>query len=682
MKQLYVKIIIVIVAVVFSMTACHTNVIDETVEGSESRKENFSGRINIANANLSWDDCNVTTLLEEAQLVDGTFKINAYVNEKTQTFIVGDNTNTYLMSRTPLQTGQNIEIDAKSTAIAMVTLHPLFSPVGKEDYQALVSMITSCPHYNTFYNEVEKAINNKLNLYDDSNNNLLLAFSDLMEDICGEPSDDETYDGELDPIAFRRSVTRINTRAIYENSQINPDYINAQINGTTLTLRAVWVTPSYYGTIQYPSGTIENSCIPSRSDFGVMDLFLKRTTFGEPIEFKFPLVGEYKFKYSRMNTEATLDFYMRIAGTILSAAGLEFQEKDQEVVKIAKAISNAITAAGSSISDGQIDPMVWFGIAWDAGLTGLSEYGHRPIANFAKTIAQAFNFYNKLKGSVNFGLRIGYALIAPETMNFCLCCYDGKVSTCTEASIIKVKGDEQTGYAKQKLFLPLTVFVTTTEDNNYTEPSSYHRIKFEVISGGGKVSAEEVVADNTRQASTYWTLGQSGAQKVKATVIDIITNKEISEPVYFIATIEKAEVTIRLEWNKHSGNTDIDLHVFDPFGEEIAFYNMASASGGYLDRDDVVGPGPEHIHWDNAPAGTYKIYVHYYPNEEEDRSVTNYKVSVTANQITYRPKTGSIAYDQLVPIGQFTIGDSPIRSISSKVLDETECISKKVYPKK
>ena len=87
-------------------------------------------------------------------------------------------------------------------------------------------------------------------------------------------------------------------------------------------------------------------------------------------------------------------------------------------------------------------------------------------------------------------------------------------------------------------------------------------------------------------ASVEWTLGESGEQEVRAVVIDIITEKEISEPVYFKANLEKAEITVRLDWSQHSGNTDIDLHVIDPNGDRICFYQMTSPSGGYLDRDD------------------------------------------------------------------------------------------------
>ena len=162
----------------------------------------------------------------------------------------------------------------------------------------------------------------------------------------------------------------------------------------------------------------------------------------------------------------------------------------------------------------------------------------------------------------------------------------------------------------------------------------------------------------------------------------MITGNEISEePIRYGATLLKAEITVKLEWSLHSGNTDIDLHVVDPYGERIYYGNQNSASGGYLDWDDTHGPGPEHIHWDNAPAGTYKIYVHYYPNGDEDKSVVSYTVSVNADGVSYNPKSGHIAYDQMVPVGQFTIDESSAtRSVLIKTLDETTPVYKKNLP--
>jgi|GEM_PF-1922018 len=81
---------------------------------------------------------------------------------------------------------------------------------------------------------------------------------------------------------------------------------------------------------------------------------------------------------------------------------------------------------------------------------------------------------------------------------------------------------------------------------------------------------------------------------------------------------------IGLSWN--TDETDVDLWVTDPSGEKIYYSNPASASGGYLDRDDTDGFGPENIYWvDNIPDGNYLIQVHYYSG----MPTTNYQVKVT-----------------------------------------------------
>lgn len=68
---------------------------------------------------------------------------------------------------------------------------------------------------------------------------------------------------------------------------------------------------------------------------------------------------------------------------------------------------------------------------------------------------------------------------------------------------------------------------------------------------------------------------------------------------------------IGISWNTNL--TDVDLWVYDPSGELIYFENPNSVSGGYLDRDDVDGFGPENVYW-NAPIpdGEYSVIVDYF----------------------------------------------------------------------
>ena len=88
----------------------------------------------------------------------------------------------------------------------------------------------------------------------------------------------------------------------------------------------------------------------------------------------------------------------------------------------------------------------------------------------------------------------------------------------------------------------------------------------------------------------------------------------VSTPVSQCVDIQKlgtGSLQVNLAWD--TDNTDIDLHVIEPGGEEIYFGDKRSnITGGQLDRDDTDGYGPENIFWENAPDGEYKVFVHYY----------------------------------------------------------------------
>ena len=674
----------IILAIVSIMMACHENVIVETTNSPNLNSGSLEGKLSLGEEmNVSFDDCTIASLDGTSAINDGRFEIQADDDIRIKTFMVEKNGEVYMMSRGPLAANQCVEITVQSTAISMVMLHPLFSSLEADDYNQLIEAIAESPYYQDFYDEVYKSISNKRNLYDDTNTEMMIAFSNLMEELCGgmNTGEDVVYDDSLEFISTRSSIT---TRAVFQHSTIDPTYIDAQINGRTLSLRTVWSTPSYYGTVEQPDGSIINKVISARSDFGVLDLAFNRTTYGSTMDFVFSEEGEYYFNFSRTNAEATFDFYMRLVASILSTLGLNVSPNDEACVQIAKEVSNFITSTGAAtintITSENFPLMDWLGIVFDATLNQINIEGNlfrisfrESVRNIAGILSGTLNWYNKIKGAANIALRLSFAVDAPNNISFCLCYYKNEVSTCTEADLLMVDGDSQVGYARQKLLEPLIVYVRTLGDDGlYHESSSFHRIKYEVVSGGGKVDNELVSADENNKASAYWTLGEDGEQIVRVTVVDIITGEEISNPVYFTASIETAAITIRLEWKQHTGKTDLDLHVIDPNNEEIYFNHMNSESGGYLDRDDVVGPGPEHIRWIEAPVGEYQIYVHYYPNEDEDRSVTSFTVTVNAAGKSYQPVTKSIAYDQKVPVGKFTIGNQ--ETMRASIIDATSTV--------
>jgi len=80
--------------------------------------------------------------------------------------------------------------------------------------------------------------------------------------------------------------------------------------------------------------------------------------------------------------------------------------------------------------------------------------------------------------------------------------------------------------------------------------------------------------------------------------------------------VGNGDVQVSVSW---TGASDVDLHVFDPSGEEIYFANLTAESGGTLDLDSNAGcsidnKNNENIVWPTgqAPAGEYRVVVDYW----------------------------------------------------------------------
>jgi len=91
-------------------------------------------------------------------------------------------------------------------------------------------------------------------------------------------------------------------------------------------------------------------------------------------------------------------------------------------------------------------------------------------------------------------------------------------------------------------------------------------------------------------------------QQILATLASLTTPQKI---------VESGIITVSLTWGSAP---DIDLHIYEPNGMQVFWYNLDGYSG-YLDLDDRSGYGPEHY---NVPScetlerGTYRVALDYY----------------------------------------------------------------------
>ena len=108
-----------------------------------------------------------------------------------------------------------------------------------------------------------------------------------------------------------------------------------------------------------------------------------------------------------------------------------------------------------------------------------------------------------------------------------------------------------------------------------------------------------------------------------------------------VTHVGTGDVQVSVSW---SGASDVDLHVFDPSGEEVYYSNLTSASGGTLDLDSNPACSIDNINNENivwpvgqAPHGQYRVVVHYY----DDCGVPESDYVVTVQMAGQSPQTFS-----------------------------------------
>jgi tRNA (guanosine-2'-O-)-methyltransferase len=122
---------------------------------------------------------------------------------------------------------------------------------------------------------------------------------------------------------------------------------------------------------------------------------------------------------------------------------------------------------------------------------------------------------------------------------------------------------------------------------------------------------------------------------------------------------QSGNVQITLAWQT---GADIDLHVFDPAGEEINYAHTASASGGNLDHDGRGNCTPreanntiENVFWQTPPSGTYRVMLHYYGECNSGAGPTQSTLSISVGGQIIGAYQYTLNPDQRVDLASFTI---------------------------
>jgi len=105
---------------------------------------------------------------------------------------------------------------------------------------------------------------------------------------------------------------------------------------------------------------------------------------------------------------------------------------------------------------------------------------------------------------------------------------------------------------------------------------------------------------------SYMAAGSSSDQRIVADIIARIGSLEKPVPI-----VEPGVITVSLTWGSAP---DIDLHVYEPNGMQVCWYDLQGYSGA-LDRDDRSSYGPEHYTvptCETLERGVYEIALDYY----------------------------------------------------------------------
>ncbi|HZJ53434.1 MAG TPA: hypothetical protein VFD38_04790 [Myxococcaceae bacterium] len=173
------------------------------------------------------------------------------------------------------------------------------------------------------------------------------------------------------------------------------------------------------------------------------------------------------------------------------------------------------------------------------------------------------------------------------------------------------------------------------------------------ISAGGPVSR---VLVGVQGVDGYYELGGLAAGAAQSVLVTLAQSPPSSFSFLFaggdgngvgpstavpvtVTSVGTGDVQVTVSWDAES---DVDLHVVDPAGEEIYYANRISASGGELDLDSNAACSLDHVKAENitwptgkAPSGTYRVLVDYW--NACGQAQTRYVVTV--NVKGQQPKT-------------------------------------------
>ena len=91
---------------------------------------------------------------------------------------------------------------------------------------------------------------------------------------------------------------------------------------------------------------------------------------------------------------------------------------------------------------------------------------------------------------------------------------------------------------------------------------------------------------------------------------------EVKAPAFDAAYRRDLPVKLRIVLSWDADETDIDLHVLEPNGEECFYGHRRTAEGGFCSEDVTTGYGPEEYLKKDLEPGVYRVLTNYYASHQ------------------------------------------------------------------
>lgn len=463
-------------------------------------------------------------------MADGGFEVKAYDGDFPQlVYLTNGNDDVIMMRRGPVDV-ESMEVNEETTALALATMHPVFARITNEDLEEISGMLQGLSAYPAYLQAVKNNISAGKDIWNTENAELMTALGNLLDEFCTE-------------------VTSAKSR-LSDIVGIDKGHFDVKAEGNMVGIRNKGLFPSYEisvyrGGKQLDLGT--DNLVKSSDSYGIMAILAHEVgSWGEPFTVTLAEEGEYLFFLDRTTEKAKQDLSSRLFADALSIVGLETEDVWLDVLLGAEFIvTGNIINPDTQWNDWVFDFSQTF-LTAGLDLKGATSVRWEKIANI---VGKAFIIYDAVKGVSNEIARIKLGFDSEPFVEFSLCQYQNKVTSCTETELTIVSGDQQNGSTRRVLASPLVVSAKIFDDDGTETPANDNqKVKFEVVSGDGSVATTYVDIDADSNASADWTLGRAGEQQVKAVIVDMTTGEEISQPVYFTATAKEVVYKVSLDW--------------------------------------------------------------------------------------------------------------------------------------